>query len=301
MSGMSEQEQTSFMKTRFLDDSPTKDDAFGPHRQIAEAILELVQDEDTDGGKTIGLTGTWGSGKSSVLEIIYEKLQKVPAPKVPTKLFVFDSWAHQGDPLRRSFLEELDRFIESVGWGGCGNWKQSLKELRTETRVTKKNKFSALTRTGKWFISLMAIAFVTNSLVNHYAFDTTFPFQDVGLQAGEFWWLYSAAPVLLILVTLSPVLLLWFKRTHETSEKDENSPLLLFLQKTPETEITEVEQTANPTSLEFRECFLSMMEAVLDDSNRRLIIAFDNLDRVDPGDAREIIVPLGEWEKNPRL
>ena len=86
-------------KTTLLDDSPATSDAFGAHQRIAGAVLQLVENEP--GGKAIALIGQWGSGKSTVVN-----LAQNAAPK-NVGVFVFDAWAHQGDPLRRTFLEEF--------------------------------------------------------------------------------------------------------------------------------------------------------------------------------------------------
>ncbi len=87
--------------SRLLVDAPTAQDSFGSHDRIAEALFQLVEHEK--GGQTIGLEGDWGSGKSSVIRLLSEKVISTADRAV----FVFDAWTHQGDPLRRAFLESL--------------------------------------------------------------------------------------------------------------------------------------------------------------------------------------------------
>jgi predicted KAP-like P-loop ATPase len=93
--------------TVLLDDSPTSQDSFR-HSLIAEAIAELVLSEK--GGRAIALTGAWGTGKSTVVKLLEKELEK---SSKPVKVVTFDAWAHQGDPLRRSFLEHAMRSLES--------------------------------------------------------------------------------------------------------------------------------------------------------------------------------------------
>lgn len=92
-------------RTILLPDSPAQTDAFGSHERLASAIAELIS-SDT-GGKSIALTGSWGSGKSTVITLLKSKLEAY------ARVFVFDAWAHEGDPLRRAFLERLIDFTES--------------------------------------------------------------------------------------------------------------------------------------------------------------------------------------------
>ena len=44
-------------------------------------------------------------------------------------IFVFDAWAHEGDPLRRTFLEKLIAFLTNRGWVNPNKWDKKLKEL----------------------------------------------------------------------------------------------------------------------------------------------------------------------------
>lgn len=88
--------------TRSVDDAPASTDGFGSHAPIASAIYELVTTEN--GGRTIGLEGSWGSGKSTVVSLLADQIRN---GKSEAHVVVFDVWAHEGDPLRRSFLGML--------------------------------------------------------------------------------------------------------------------------------------------------------------------------------------------------
>src|SRR4051794_17890088 len=89
---------------RLLADVPSKADEFeaNAHKRVASAIAELVSSEP--GGRVIGLEGSWGSGKSTVVELVSAALQPATGtgPKDEgIRMVVFDAWSHQGDPLRR--------------------------------------------------------------------------------------------------------------------------------------------------------------------------------------------------------
>lgn len=56
------------------------------HENIAENLYNLISDSNTS-GLTIGLEGKWGSGKSTVIKILTEKLK----PNAYTFIFYIDT------------------------------------------------------------------------------------------------------------------------------------------------------------------------------------------------------------------
>jgi ATPase subunit of ABC transporter with duplicated ATPase domains len=102
-------ETASGMKVALVDDAPAASDAFlgHAHQSVATAIARLVETEL--GGRVIGLEGAWGSGKSTIVGLIKSHFDIEPTKHgaQETRVSVFDAWSHQGDPLRRTFLEAL--------------------------------------------------------------------------------------------------------------------------------------------------------------------------------------------------
>jgi hypothetical protein len=86
-------------KTLYIEDDVLKNleqDTFG-HKHIAEAVVNSIQ--NTNPPFTIGIFGGWGTGKSSLLEIINSILSE----KVAT--VTIDAWRYSSaDNLRRAFL-----------------------------------------------------------------------------------------------------------------------------------------------------------------------------------------------------
>ena len=64
----------------FISKKPAQEDVFEgkPHKRLAETIAKLINREDnsTLDNKVIGLEGDWGSGKSTVIELLNKKLNK---------------------------------------------------------------------------------------------------------------------------------------------------------------------------------------------------------------------------------
>ncbi|MCO4856494.1 KAP family NTPase [Herbaspirillum sp. WGmk3] len=94
--------------TRIIQDAPAEVDEFGGkgHDRTANALVDAVsQMEGRDGA--IGLEGSWGAGKSTVIRIAEKKLAAHDRNDLKHSIFTFDLWAHQSDDFRRAFLESF--------------------------------------------------------------------------------------------------------------------------------------------------------------------------------------------------
>lgn len=94
--------------TRILQDSPAEIDEFGGkgHDRTANALVDaLNQMQGRDGA--VGLEGSWGAGKSTVIRIAQKKLAALDGSNLKHSIFTFDLWAHQSDDFRRAFLESF--------------------------------------------------------------------------------------------------------------------------------------------------------------------------------------------------
>ena len=103
---------------------PTANDAFGAHTSIAAAVAQLIADDPASKhGRAIALTGSWGSGKSFVVDEVKGRLQEPQTGGAEHRVFVFDAWAHEGDALGRAFLKQLADFLcKSKGEQPTADW-----------------------------------------------------------------------------------------------------------------------------------------------------------------------------------
>ena len=85
---------------------------------------------------TIGLFGKWGTGKSSVINILESKLDKKRFNYLP-----FDVWKYQNDSLRRQFLIQIDEKLQ-LGLDYRKKLNQNLTEI--EPVSLKKDSFKLL-------------------------------------------------------------------------------------------------------------------------------------------------------------
>jgi len=122
--------------TRLIDDIPAADDllAFdgdiGPHARVAKTIAEMIQSSGERGGKMIGLEGGWGAGKTTVINLLQNQLK----PYSDITVFSFDAWAHEGDPLRRTFLESMIRHFQAINWIDKKRWDETIETLAKRMR-----------------------------------------------------------------------------------------------------------------------------------------------------------------------
>lgn len=91
-------------KINFLSDLPLaadekQEDRF-VHIGIASSLREIILKCPTP--FTIGLFGKWGSGKTTIINMLNEKLKDSKIPMVN-----FDVWKHEADSLRGTFLKEI--------------------------------------------------------------------------------------------------------------------------------------------------------------------------------------------------
>lgn len=264
--------------TRLLSDLPASKDAFGPHERIAEAIADLIVNED--GGKSIALTGHWGSGKSTVVSLLKEQANNKD-PKCG--VFVFDAWSHEGDPLRRSFLERLIDFLCKEGWVDPTKWRREKEKLSKRLKITETSEVPRLTPGG--------IALTIATLLVPVGLVLISQFEDVP------WWvpwlgcLFAAAPLLVFLFLLVTGKGAEQSETPESAKSnDKRKNILRLLVSQAETYTrNETIETPEPTSVEFQQVFdRAISDALSDDQNGRLLIVIDNLDRVDPQNALAI-------------
>ena len=112
MPKVNKKEKDLKVKHKFLSDSPLTAEQeqyvkFG-HNEIAEILKDIVLSCPLL--FTVGLFGKWGSGKTTILNLLEEKIKVDKTEKVG--VVVFDVWKHEKDALRRTFLKESKKQLE---------------------------------------------------------------------------------------------------------------------------------------------------------------------------------------------
>lgn len=258
-------------KYNFIKNLPLGEDLFNNKSQdkIALVISEKIINEPDF--KIIGIDGEWGSGKSNLVKLIENKLDK------SHKFFVYDVWGHQEDEQRHSILLELTDFItrENIVKGNS-DWKEKLKVLISKQKNTTTTNIPHLSI--GFIISLLLIIYVPT--VNAFAkdLDTLYKIPIVLL------------PILFLLglyikfyiqyrnegkIISHNGLNRWDRFKKYGQEAAQELFKVYHSQKKAETKI-EVISENEPTVKEFR----GWMRQIDVDLNKKVVIVFDNFDRL---------------------
>lgn len=266
--------------TVLLGDTPTEEDAFR-HREIASAIAGMILTED--GGRAIALTGAWGSGKSTVVALLTRELEKRGGA---VTVITFDAWAHQGDPLRRTFLEvaisELAPFLDA------DKWAERKDILARRLVITDTHAEPQLTGLGAFGALALLLSPVGFQLFSAFTRDNKV------VITWPIWTLFGlgTAPLIMGLV----VLLVWARSYMQ--RKHRPFPSLIY-SASENRVVTNTSRTAEPTSIEFEQAYCDLLRDAIGESDRKLLVVIDNLDRLDPADAKAIWATLRTFFDKP--
>jgi hypothetical protein len=151
----------------FIRDQPAVDDSFGAHTRLASVVAELLKNQEQ--AQVIGILGPWGSGKSTAVKQIENAVGANDSAK--THFFTYDAWLHQADPVRRSFLEALVKFLVSKRRADHDEWEKKIEELNSSVEKTESETAPVLSHSGKWLIASLALVPLGLSLVGYDAFE----------------------------------------------------------------------------------------------------------------------------------
>jgi len=269
--------------TFLLSDLPSSLDEFGSHQKVADAISSLILSEN-EGGKTIGVEGEWGAGKSTVIKLIESSLSK----NNDILVFLFDAWAHRDDPLRRTFLESLITQIEEMKWVDPAIWSKRRAVLGKSLVFERKVVNSNLKVWARWFIVSALFVPIGMALLNS------------GLNSNSHENIVALRMVIGFLFALLPVGILLYvliknnieQRQEKESGSEQEDPWSFLIQNSMTDTSSHTFQTPNPTSLEFSKAFSDLMDSALNNKERKIVIVLDNLDRVDANDALSLLSTL---------
>jgi energy-coupling factor transporter ATP-binding protein EcfA2 len=283
------EEEEDKVEVRFLSDDPTSEDQLQGRGMVASAIADVFRSDEK--GKAIALTGTWGSGKSSIVRMVKEMFKPSDGQKPEEVIIDFDAWCHKGDPLRCAFLVELgDRLSDpSIGWLNEDWWKNGIgDEPGVRDKITKRTTTTTtrttplLTKGGKYLAIALLLFPIAVMMLAAYSANHVLGWCGFGLS------------ILLFLTILASYGYAWHK-ARVKAKKDGTKTKVRFFLEERETDVSSTEfKTPDPTSFEFKDYFRGIIKKALYDDNgrligsRKLMIVIDNLDRVDHADARTI-------------
>ncbi len=245
----------------------------------AKAIENHIEsiDSSTDQSKffpkIVGLDGEWGSGKSNVVGILKKNIAK------KYHLFEYDAWGHQEDLQRRSFLETLTNELLIAEDGNLlpNKCSRKTKENKSETWTEKLKYLLARKRetTSKTRPKISSgiigavLLFVFTPITSAIASDAVLNIYQKLLIASS---PVIAALLVWVIISIIKKKLIW----SELFEIYNNERI--------EDIINETISESEPTVKEFKE----WMNDLSTDLKKKLIIVFDNMDRLPAEKVKEL-------------
>lgn len=276
----------------FIVDAPASRDELSSHDRIAGSIIKVVLRNPTI--KMIGVLGGWGSGKSTIVQLLTEALHKEIKPKIAC--FTFDAWQHQNDPPRRAFLEALAGFLESREefpelLDDDRSWRSKLDDLNRQKEELETTVTPTLTKPGRWFLASLFAWPVGMKLIGDGTLAETAQRDPAAFWTFVAGWFLIALPLLIA----AGIYLSWRPQFHwshkwlttHRSPHDKESILSVIANKHVESKFEVKHRSPEATSIEFRDSFWQMVNRA-QTPDRRLVIVVDNLDRLPAEDAIKI-------------
>ncbi len=265
---------------KLLKDEAYDKDAFEDqtHEKIAESIFNLIKNEDK--GISIGLEGQWGSGKTLIISILHKKLQK---DNNLTPLISFDAWAHEGDHLRRIFLESLIKKLQTDK--EIPKLKELGEKISNRKKIINITTKQSTTSFGLWltislFLLPIGVSFLSKVEFSKISFN------------GSPYWLFISGFILSVnwLIVLIGNFFYWFVKEKGKLKNIFKLKNWAFLQKNATQDITqEVSEEEERSSIEFERYFEEIIQITFNDLKKeKLVLVIDNLDRVDARDSLKI-------------
>lgn len=267
--------------------SQTDDFANKPHESVAKSLMTILQQHDEIKHPVIGIEGTWGSGKSQVINI----LQKIIREQSNGKRYIFhtyDIWSVQEDLTRRSFLDSILNYAisedGSIGFKDDKCNKENLEKLNATTTIHSTKTFP-LVRLFFGIALLIPIAIFLITMVEKafgYNENASITYQQLQGWTGLI--LFSIALVLFVKDFFSEYRDakredVYGKKTECDLIKTSLSRILyLYKGKDIEKEDHETIIKDEPSVSRFKKIFGDLKTSIKDDTV--LIVVFDNMDRL---------------------
>ena len=250
------------------------------HEALADQLYKLIT-ETSDSGRVVGLEGKWGSGKSTIVQLLRKKLQA----RKDSVVFCTDAWEHEGDPLRKMFLLSLVDELKQNGIFDSSKEKKLSDErekVASKTSDSDEVHSSLLSKFGK-YVSFLTLFVPVGCVIIDNAWDeVTFDYH------APIHWVFVAGWVL----ALAPVWAFVYQFFHwrccrKRYEAEKKNPFSLFDINASRVESHVVVSETEKDSVAFAESFKEIIGCIKSNITR-FVIVIDNLDRINHQDALKI-------------
>lgn len=276
-----EQRFPRFISNRAVGDDKLKGES---QNRLASAIQRHIESTDSSLRqenclpRIIGIEGSWGSGKTNVVRNLKKKLFG------SYYVFEYDAWGHQEDLQRRAILETLTtelieneflpkekKVVKDSETGNFITWSDKLKHLLSHRRVTEVSSVPVLNGGALWIASILALSALSMFVAERF---------DDALH-----WAWQT------LIAFSPIILgflFWFILSRFIkSMRGIGYFLTLSKEGSSSTCNYETINEEEPTVAKFKQWMLDLDNYISKFNSEKLILVFDNMDRLEPVQVRE--------------
>lgn len=252
----------------FQNENPSERDAFKgeSHDRVAQAIHDYIRSGKDQ--RVIGLDGEFGSGKSSILQMLERKIRDEGSKSV---MWIFDCEQNYQGSIKSNFIElfteQVTALLTKIGE------KDALPEV-IKTRDIALGRHFSYTKDTRSHISVWAVLLIVSGVLSPTFIRDYLP--QLRLSTGLPWWQHlfylsaSLAPVLIL------ILAYFFTGKAQSGKKRWNiSSLLKGSSDDQITETIEISKEVSP--LDMKRALRSHLDAV---KGYHFVIVIDNLDRL---------------------
>lgn len=268
----------------FLSDDPGVEDGFSGKghersaRMLAAALAKFSHDDCS-----IGLEGSWGSGKTTVVAIAEQQL-KQSQPETFT-FFTFDLWAHQGVEFRRAFLEEFLRWSKPhLGKKYAGIERRVQGKTKTvETESEREfSLFGYILMCALFFLPFLVLWLSPFSANLHRPADGSET--NIAVLPWVFQQFYEYGHVAAIALVGTVIIGFLYQTCYLWQRKGSlrkalDASFSLSARKSNKDTVIQTIRDGDPTQYEFHEMFSQILSSIQGDK-RRVIFVIDNIDRL---------------------
>ncbi|WP_316901202.1 P-loop NTPase fold protein [Pseudodesulfovibrio indicus] len=254
------------MKTIFLQDRPAKTDSFGVHARIADSIARMI--DNGKEGKAISIMGTWGSGKSTIVNLLTDKF----STDKKTVFFIYDAWEHLKDPIRRSYIEEFHDFLVKKNIIEKEQFEDDMIRLthnseKSTTRTTPKVNKNSRRLILMLYLVPLGLLLLKSGLDNQQQFIIFPAWENMKITLDLFFFylglIMVLAPFVYTLACMCKNIDIFNVFTKTFSRKNMSKTI----------------RTTEPTALEFKDIYGKLLHFATY-NHTKIIAVIDNLDRV---------------------
>lgn len=282
---------------KFISDKPADETFFGNNDSftlIKNRIVNIIKDNQLY-NKVIALSGKWGSGKNTIINMIKKKEKNI-------KVIEFDTLSLYNEHIKKSFLINLSNELE-IKETSEELEKSKLEELISGAvkKTTKKtgNKLYASTKLIILIIFVYIVHMPIYKIVSYF-----------GDMLNIFHNSYYKMCNLIISVSVSILILFFFSRSKKNNKKEENNlykkinngidniidVIFPFINSSLQTEETSSEETetGDITSSDFKKYYKYIVEQYYKKENHceNIAIVIDNFDRIETEKIKNILYDL---------